>query len=96
MPPRAMQPAAQWGRVQQLDEDWTCTLLPHQDPDINPDARPADRTTAPQRNRAAFATGLAQAAFGHHYAPPHQAEWRDLTPDEVRAARESLWVGVAQ
>ncbi len=70
--------------------------LPHQDPEINPDARPADRTTAPQRNRAAFATGLAQAAFGHPYAPPHQAEWRDRTPDEVRAALESLWVGVVR
>ncbi len=70
--------------------------VPHQDPDINSDARLADRTTAPQCNRAAFATGLAQIAFGHPYAPPHRAEWRDRTPDEVRAARESLWVGVAQ
>ncbi len=53
--------------------------LPHQDPDINPDARPADRTTAPQRNRAAFATGLAQAAFSHPYAPLHYGRRRRIS-----------------
>ncbi len=52
--------------------------------------RSADQTDASALTRAAYATGLAQAAFGAAYAPPAHAEWRDRSPGElaiIRAAR---------
>ena len=58
--------------------------------------RSADQTEALPLNRVAYATGLAQAAFGYFYAPPTRADFCDRSPDEVRAARERVGVGVAR
>ena len=48
----------------------------------------ADRSVDPGKvsplNRIAFATGLAQAAFGRFYSPPEHEGFRDREPHEVR------------
>ncbi len=49
----------------------------------------------PKRDRD-FATGLAQAAFGHSYAPPHQADLRDRTPGEIAIIRAAGWRGAVR
>ena len=38
---------------------------------------------------ADFATRAAQSAFGVTYAPPALSGWRDRSPEEVRADRET-------
>ena len=64
-----------------------------QDPEIKPDVRSVDRTDAlNQRRVSAFATKAAQFELGRAYVPPAHEGFRDLTPDQIRAARQSLWV----
>ena len=47
-------------------------------------------------NRAAFATGLAQSAFGAAYAPPLQADFCDRAPGEIAIIRAAGWRGAAR
>ncbi len=48
------------------------------------------------RRRTAFAASAAQVELGAAYSPPDHSEFHDRSPAEVRAARESRWVGVAR
>ncbi len=76
-------------------DDRTMRYLATTDSDSKPDARPADQTDASPLTRAAFATGLAQAAFGAAYAPPDQANFCDKSPAEVSVIRALMWPGAA-
>ncbi len=63
---------------------------------LNNEIKRADRSVDPAKvsplNRVAFATGLAQAAFGAAYAPPAHASFVDRTPEETKRLRASaVW-----
>ena len=74
-------------------DDWTMNIYP---PDSRGSSTPSASSANPAPRRANFATSAAQVEFGHAYVPPEYAGFVDRTPDEVRAARESLCVVVAR
>ncbi len=57
---------------------------------------PVDPGKVSSWNRAAYAAGLAQAAFRGTYAPPNRTNWRDRTPAEIAVIRASMWPGTAK
>lgn len=62
----------------------------------NPAVRSADRANASRLNRAAFATGLAQSAFGRAYVPPEYAGFVDRKPAEIAVIRATMWPEAAE
>ena len=60
---------------------------------INPADQSADPGKVSPLNRIAYATGLAQAAFGAAYSPPSHAEFVDRTPEAITALRLARWPG---
>ncbi len=74
-------------------DDWTMNIYT---PDSRSSSTPSTSSANTASRRADYATSAAQVELCRAYVPPEYAGFVDRTPDEVRAARESLCVGVAR
>ncbi len=70
--------------------------LPPDDSNVKQIDRSVDLTKALRSKSADFATRAAQVEFGRAYVPLSHSDFRDRTPDEVRAAQAAGWPGAAR